>query len=70
MICGITECASTAQITSGGRTHSRRLLVELDSLRAPEPLAVRGRGQRFVRRSVLNRWVSQYRLLPSCTRIL
>jgi hypothetical protein len=30
-------CASTAQVTSGGRTHSRRLLVELDSLRAPEP---------------------------------
>jgi hypothetical protein len=26
-----------AQITSGGRTHPRRLLVELGSLRAPEP---------------------------------
>ena len=26
-----------AQVTSGGRTHPRRLLVELGSLRAPEP---------------------------------
>jgi len=30
-ICGVSGCASTAQVTSGGRTHSRRLLVELDS---------------------------------------
>ena len=30
-VSGDTGCASTAQITSGGRTHSRRLLVELDS---------------------------------------
>jgi hypothetical protein len=35
-LCAAIACASTAQITSGGRTHSRRLLVELDSLRAPE----------------------------------
>jgi hypothetical protein len=28
---GVTGCASTAQITSGGRTHPRRLLVELGS---------------------------------------
>ena len=34
---GVVVCASTAQITSGGRTHPRRLLVELGSLRAPEP---------------------------------
>src|SRR5260370_636684 len=34
---GTIVCASTAQITSGGRTHPRRLLVELGSLRAPEP---------------------------------
>jgi PAS domain S-box-containing protein len=34
---GIIGCASTAQITSGGRTHPRRLLVELGSLRASEP---------------------------------
>ena len=33
----ILGCASTAQVTSGGRTHPRRLLVELGSLRAPEP---------------------------------
>jgi hypothetical protein len=26
---GIIGCASTAQVTSGGRTHPRRLLVEL-----------------------------------------
>ena len=32
----LTRCASTAQITSGGRTHPRRLLVELGSLRASE----------------------------------
>ena len=31
-----TRCAPTAQITSGERTHLRRLLVELSSLRAPE----------------------------------
>ena len=37
-------CASTAQVTSGGRTHSRRLLVELDSLRAPEPGNRQGRS--------------------------
>src|SRR5262245_51678483 len=35
--CGAIGCASTAQITSGGRTHPRRLLVELGSLRASEP---------------------------------
>jgi hypothetical protein len=34
---GVAVCASTAQITSGGRTHPRRLLVELGSLRAFEP---------------------------------
>src|SRR5262249_9380654 len=34
---GVTGCASTAQITSGGRTHPSRLLVELGSLRASEP---------------------------------
>ena len=28
---GASGCASTAQITSGGRTHPRRLLVELGS---------------------------------------
>ena len=28
---GAVGCASTAQITSGGRTHPRRLLVELGS---------------------------------------
>src|SRR5262245_21030338 len=36
-LSGLSGCASTAQITSGGRTHPRRLLVELGSLRAPEP---------------------------------
>ena len=30
-IGGFMGCASTAQITSGGRTHPRRLLVELGS---------------------------------------
>ena len=30
-ISGDIGCASTAQITSGGRTHPRRLLVELGS---------------------------------------
>ena len=33
----ISQCAPTGQITSGGRTHPRRLLVELGSLRASEP---------------------------------
>ena len=32
----IFQCAPTGQITSGGRTHPRRLLVELGSLRASE----------------------------------
>src|SRR5215469_8300997 len=35
-IHAVSVCASTAQITSRGRTHTRRLLVELVSLRAPE----------------------------------
>lgn len=35
-IYGVIGCASTAQITSGGRTHPRRLLVGLGSLRASE----------------------------------
>jgi len=33
----ISQRAPEAQITSGGRTHPRRLLVELGSLRASEP---------------------------------
>ena len=41
---GILGCASTAQITSGGRTHPRRLLVELGSLRAPGPRNRLGRS--------------------------
>src|SRR5215472_9168758 len=44
MESGVIGRASTAQITSGGRTHSRRLLVELDSLRAPEPGNRQGRS--------------------------
>jgi hypothetical protein len=33
----ISQCAPNAQITSEGRTHPRRLLVELGGLRASEP---------------------------------
>ena len=32
----LSQCASKAWITNGGRTHPRRLLVELGSLRASE----------------------------------
>ena len=37
LLTRISQRAPEAQITSGGRTHPRRLLVELGSLRASEP---------------------------------
>ena len=61
-LSGVTGCASTAQITSGGRTHPRRLLVELGSLRvrAGKPARAEPRDKAHVW------WVSNFAGRNAC----